>query len=232
MQNSRSPSERPRARRLALALAAAVLPLAVSGCPFTPREAPEPCDPATDPTCRPPAQFVDAVVPELVRDNIERALESPTIFPNYDESLDDAFRYDPDLVTEALVPVDCPTFFVNWDKAAEVQFMQTALEPGPSATQPTRIQVTFQRFVDSGELNDPNQLRYNVDYEVVLTYTDPSQTPPTRTDRFGAVAQWDLARGADLLWVLKLWRDIAPLVPPEEGGRTLGFLRVTRGECR
>lgn len=206
----------------------AALPFA-AGCPFTPREAPTPCDPNADPTCRPPAVFVDPVRPDIVRDNIERALEAPTIFPNYDESLDAAFVYDPDLVTEALVPVDCPTFFLNWDQAAEVQFMQTALEPGSSVTQPTRVQVTFQSFVDSGELNDPNELRYNVEYEVALTYPDPQQTPPTRIDRFGAIAKWDLVRGADQLWALKRWEDIQPR---EDGGRTLGFLRVTRGECR
>lgn len=187
-----------------------MLTVGLAGCPFDPRPAPVPCDPMTDPSCRGPAPFEPPLAPENVRNNIEAALERPTIDPNYRDSLNEMFRYIPDQAAAALATAsECPTLFDNWNRDREIELAQTVFEAS-GGLRPTSVTVTFQTFMDSGELNDPRR-RYNVRYEVAITFVDSSMTPPTRTDRYGSTAKWDLFQ--DVLsssWTLERWEDTAP----------------------
>ena len=195
-----------------------------AGCLFEPRTAPEPCNPLTDINCRPPAIFEPALAPENVRNNIERAIETPTVVPNYQDSLNELlFRYIPDLFNGSDHPC-----FQNWNRAIEVEFMRTVLEAS-IGVRPTTVTMMFPLFVDSGELTEPRK-RYNVRYEVALTFPDETRTPPTRTDRYGATAKWDFIRDdLNSSWTLERWEDITPT--PETLG-SLGLLRFGRGPCR
>ena len=195
-----------------------------AGCVFTPRDAPQPCNPMTDINCRPPAIFEPPLAPENVRDNIERAIETPTVDPNYRDSLNELFQYIPDMGFTGS-DHEC---FDNWNRPIEVEFMRTVLEAS-LGVRPISVTMTFPLFVDSGELTDPRK-RYNVRYEVALTFPDSTRTPPTRTDRYGATAKWDFISPAQTSsWTLERWEDITP-TPGTLG--SLGILRFGRGPCR
>ena len=215
-------SER-RTRRVApVAVGLAAAMALGAGCLFDPREAPQPCDTMTDINCRSPAIFDPPLTPEDVRDNIERAIETPTVDPNYRDSLNELFFYIPDLFTGS----DNPCFQdQNWNRPIEVEFMRTVLEAS-LGVRPTSVTMTFPLFVDSGELTDPRK-RYNVRYEVALTFTDSDST---RTDRYGATAKWDfISPPQTSSWTLERWEDITP-TPGTLG--SLGILRFGRGPCR
>ena len=202
---------------------AVVATLGLAGCPFEPRDAPTPCDPLTDINCRAPAPFEPPLAPENVRNNIEAALERPTVEPNYKDSLNELFRYLPDL---DVLNAD-PACFVNWNRTIEVDLIRTVLEAA-AGIRPKTVTVSFPLFQDSGELNDPRR-RYNVRYEVALTFTDSTMAPPVRIDRYGATAKWDFVRDTlNSSWTLERWEDIAPT-----SGflGSLGLLRLRRGPC-
>ena len=224
MQRWFTRSERRTQRKVPIAAGlAAALALGLAGCLFEPREPSQPCDPLTDITCRSPAIFEPALAPENVRNNIEAALEKPTVEPNYHDSLDEVFRYIPDLFNGS-----DHACFTNWNREIEVEFMRTVLEAS-LGVRPTTVTVTFPLFADSGELIDPRK-RYNVRYEVALTFPDSTMTPPTRTDRYGATAKWDFVRDdLNSSWTLERWEDITP-TPGTLG--SLGLLRFGRGPCR
>lgn len=209
-------------RRLVTGLLTAAT-IGLAGCPFDPRPVPAPCDPQTDINCRPPAPFESPLAPENVRNNIRAALQAPTVDPNYLNSLNEQFRYLPDLDVLNADP-DC---FQNWNRTIEVDLMRTVLEASVGI-RPTMVVVSFPLFMDSGELNLP-RLRYNVRYEVALTFADSSLTPPMRTDRYGATAKWDFVRDdLNSSWTLERWEDITPT-----SGflGSLGLLRLRRGPC-
>jgi hypothetical protein len=127
---------------------------AAAGCLFEPREAPPPCDPITDTDCRPPAVFIEPTEPEIVRDNIERALEAPTVEPNYRDSLTGVtasggqFVYRPDNAVYELNP----PLFDGWEEEREVQFMLNVLETGQNRAR--SVQVEFLEFFDTGVIPD------------------------------------------------------------------------------
>jgi len=211
-----------RVRLEAAGILTVIATLGLAGCPFEPRDAPTPCDPETDINCRPPAPFESPLAPENVRNNIEAAFERPTVEPNYRNSLNDLFRYIPDEFNGSTDPC-----FENWNREVEVDVVRRVLEASVGI-RPTSVAVSFPLFQDSGELNLP-RLRYNVRYEVVLTFTDSTLTPPIRTDRYGAIAKWDFIRDdLNSSWTLERWEDIAP-APGFQ--RSLGLLRFEHGPC-
>ncbi len=198
---------------------------------FTPREAPPPCDPVNDPGCRPPPEFIPPLLPVVVRDNIERAIEGRTVEPNYERSLapepvdlPDVFAYFPDPQAEALAPF--PGYFVGWDKAREVQFMLTLLEtPGDSLRD---VEIAFPRFSeDRGFPSTSRLIRYDVDYELTLTYVQ-GDPPQTRTEFYAGMSKWDFFTGErDEFWTLLRWEDIGlPPSPSEPPIGTMGSLRA------
>jgi hypothetical protein len=199
-----------------------VATLGLVGCPFEPRDAPTPCDPLTDINCRAPAPFESPLAPENVRNNIKAALERPTVEPNYKDSLDEMFRYIPNLFTGSDDPC-----FVNWNRETEVDLMRTVLEAAVGI-RPKTVTVSFPRFEETAELSPP-RLRYTVRYEVVLTFTDSTLTPPTRSDRYGATANWDFIRDElNSSWTLERWEDTAPT---ELFLGSLGLLRFGSVAC-
>jgi len=212
-----------------------LLLLAGLGCDaFSPRTPPAPCDPLTDPGCAPPPDFFEPLAPEIVRDNIQRALEGRTVEPNYrrslsgppDEEQTAVFTYGPDPGAEAQAP---PGFFVDWNKSREVQFMLTLLE-GSAATNLRRVSLEFGRYTEDPDFPATTNLkRYDVEYELTLTYLD-GDPPEERTERYGASAKWDLIGGDRNFWTLLTWEDIAPLEIPENPVfGTMGTLRALVG---
>lgn len=226
---------RLRPLRLALWMASLFLALGSLGCDaFQPRTPPPPCDPLTDPGCAPPPDFFDPLTPEIVRDNIERALEGRTVEPNYRRSLqgppDDeeggVFTYGPDPGAEAGAP---PGFFDGWNKDREVQFMLTLLE-GSASTNLRSVSLDFDRYdVDPDFPATTNLKRYDVEYDLILTYLD-GDPPEERTERYGGRAKWDLIGGDRNFWTLLTWEDIAPLEDPDDPFfGTMGTLRALVG---
>lgn len=191
-----------------MALFAVVHLLCGTGCGFEPREGPPPCDPS-DPDCGGPPP---PLTPEILRDNIERALEQRIVDPDYEVSLSEAFVYVPDPFTEALRP----GFFAGWNKRRELEFMRTLL-----LSSVTAVQVEFLRYEDTGELPDTNLARYRVEYVMSVTFTDDS------SDCYSASALWDLEGGDRNDWTLLVWTDIEPL--NETCAQTVGLLRVQFG---
>ena len=194
---------------------------------FTPREAPPPCDP-DDPECQPPPNFSEPLRPDSVRVNIERAVEGRTVEPNYvrslapePENLPDVFFYLPDPQAEALFP----GFFVGWDKDSEVQFMLNLLVTSGDSLQ--AVEMSFPRFeVDPDFTPTTNEARYDVDYELSLTYVrgDP---PEERVDFYAGRAKWDFIGGDTNFWTLLRWEDIG--LPPSSSGTPKGTMGTLRG---
>jgi hypothetical protein len=229
--------------------------LGLCGCgAFTPRTAPPPCEPPTEADCPIPdsllstlcpslPDFFEPITPEIVRDNIVRALEGrsvsclpsqPVVQPNYERSLAPGvgetavFAYLPDPGAEAQAP---PGFFVDWQKPREVQFMLTLLESaGTEEDSLRRVELDFSRYnVDPSFPSTTNLTRYDVEYTLALTYTrgDP---PQERTELYAGRARWDLIGGDRLFWTVLTWEDIAPLdVPGQTIVGTMGTLRALVG---
>lgn len=194
---------------------------------FTPREAPPPCTPGTL-GCTEPPPFVEPLLPQIVRDNIERAVEGRTVEPNYKRSLApepedllDVFIYIPDPQAEALAP---PGFFVGWDKGREVQFMLNLLVASGDSLQ--EAAMAFPRFtVDPDFTPTTNLARYDVDYELSLTYVrgDP---PIERVDFYAGRAKWDFIGGDRNFWTLLRWEDIG--LPPSPSSAPIGTMGTLR----
>jgi hypothetical protein len=201
---------------------------------FSPRTPPPPCDPLTDPDCAPPPDFFEPLTPELVRDNIQRALQGRTAEPNYRRSLTGApdddgssgvFTYGPDPGAEAQAP---PGFFDGWNKEREVQFMLTLLE-GSAAANLRGVSLEFGRYSEDPDFPATTNLkRYDVEYELTLTYLD-GDPPEERTERYGGRAKWDLIGGDRNFWTLLTWEDIAPLETEVPVIGTMGTLRALVG---
>lgn len=206
--------------------------LCLWGCDsFTPRDAPPPCDPVTDPTCQPPPDFFEPLTPEIVRDNIVRALEGRTVQPNYERSLAPGvgetavFLYLPDPGAEAQKP---PGYFLDWRKPREVQFMLTLLEGAGDSL--SNVELDFSRYnVDRSFPSTTNLTRYDVEYVLALTFTS-GDPPQERTDRYAGTARWDLIGGDRLFWTVLEWEDKSPLdVPGQTIVGTMGTLRALVG---
>jgi hypothetical protein len=218
------------------------------GCPFTPREAPQPinpnCNPAQERNC--PALFERPITPEKMAANLERALRKvvgqdaqgpfsngPTLDPNYFETLDSSFVYVPDPLAEARGG-DCPTgrFFDNWNRAREVQFMRTVLEgTGDAFPEVVTVDVVIGR--ETGVLTG-DERRFEVVYSVTMQFPPSDGNPEGRTECFSANALWDLAGVLRNDFTLRRWEDLPtppdPALCPGEH-RTLGILRAERGVC-
>ena len=221
-----------------LRLAVAAL-LCLGACDsFSPRSAPTPCDPDTDPDCKPLPPFLEPQTPELVRTNIQAAVQERTVQPNYVRSLTPEpadqpglFTYIPDPGAEAQAP---PGFFVGWNKDREVQFMLTLLEAsaggGAALDSLNQVELAFPRYtVDPTFPSTPDLTRYDVEYVLALTY-ESGDPPVERTDRYAGRAKWDLTGGNRNFWTLLRWEDISPLsVPGATIIGTMGTLRVFVG---
>lgn len=225
-------SERPRRRR-GRAWVVGLAAVALAGCDlFSPRTPPAPCDPDTDPNCQPPPEFLEPLLPEIVRDNIKAAVDGRTVSPNYERSLTPEpadqvglFTYIPDQNAEAQAP---PGFFDGWNKGREVQFMLTLLEASGDSLR--SVELVFQRYTQDPGFPATNDLkRYDVDYVLSLTYArgDP---PVERIDLYAGRAKWDLTGGDRNFWTLLRWEDVGPLtVPGETIIGTMGTLRAFVG---
>lgn len=229
-------------------------PLAVLclwGCDsFTPRKAPPPCEPATESdcpipdslistVCQLPPEFVDPIIPEIVRDNVVRTLEGrsvsclpsqPVVQPNYERSLapgvgaapEDLFTYVPDPGAEAQAP---PGFFLGWRKEKEVQFMLKALEEVRNLLTVELDFLLFEKDLTFPET--PNRTRYNIEYVLALTYGD---SIPERTDSYAGRGTWDLVGGNRNFWTILTWEDKFPIeVPGQTIVGTMGTLRALVG---
>ncbi len=218
-------SPAPSRRTTSLVVVLATLVGSGGSC-FNPRDAPQPCV-----VCPTPAPFKEPIVPEFVRDNIQAALQSPTIDPNYRDSLADqgggspGFTYIPDALAEAAAT---PGFFDGWDKPREVQFMLNLLEASSGGAPPTSAEVLFTEFRDTGELPGTNEARYEVNYEFTLTTTFPDSTVE---ERYCGRAFWDLEGGDRNFWTLRTWEDLEPLPNPTRPcAGTMGLLRALSGQ--
>ena len=220
-------SSRP-SRLGASALALAAL-LWTGGCDsFTPRQPEPPCDPATDPTCVPPHGFLDPTEPVIVRQNVEGGLETFTVDENYKPSLDNVFIYVPDPAAEA---VALPGFFDGWNKEREVQFMLNVLQTG--TRRPRQVQMDFSRFEENDVFPASNETRYEVTYELTLTFRDETKNPPVdSSERYSGRALWDFVdTGSRNFWTIIKWEDLEPQCAPGDSTcqGTLGILRATSG---
>ena len=204
--------------------------LVSAGCEtFTPRDSPPPCDPDSDPDCRAPAVFLDPTSPQAVRDNIISAIEAFTVEPNYENSLSskgrvgEPFEYIPEPGLNEVFQ----GFFDGWQEEREVQFMLDLLV---SAGRPIRVDFNVSRFVDTGFFPNTNQARYDVEYDLSLTFRDSEQDPPVDTVRkYCATALWDFFGGDQNEWVLNRWEEISPSGDPDCLG-SMGLLRATTGQ--
>ena len=227
------PDVAQRGGSLLLLVFAAVVLLCLGACDsFSPRTAPPPCNPTTDPNCKPPPEFLDPLTPEVVRINIEAAVEGRTVQPNYERSLTPEpadqpglFTYIPDPGAEAQAP---PGFFVGWNKGREVQFMLNLLEASGDSLQ--KVELDFPRFtVDPSFPSTPDLTRYDVNYQLALTY-ERGDPPVQRIDHYAGTAKWDLTGGARNFWTLLRWEDRSPLaVPGVTIIGTMGTLRAFVG---
>jgi hypothetical protein len=221
----------------------AVLLIAIglaAGCPFTPRDAPEPGTPGVDPGCRTPVPFRDPTEPAVVKDNIvaalrKRGFDGPTI-PNYERSLDSLFIYLPDPDSDAGAPGGCGgPFFANWGRSREVRFMLETLETGSAV--PDSVEISVPGFTEEGGTGDPNLRRFRVQY--VMTLRGIPETGGRRSECYGGTALWDFFDQPDsqIFWTLIRWEDLQPL---SETARcqgttykgTLGMLRSFWGQCQ
>ena len=223
---------RKRSANAVLALLGALL-LASGGCDtFTPRVAPPPCDPATDPDCRPPAREVDPTSPRAVVDNIIAALNGYTVEPNYRNALsalardngEPAFEYIPEPGLADLHP----GVFDGWEENREVRFMLDLLESG--SARPINVDFKVTQFEETDfPVPTTNEKRYNVEYDLTLTFRDSTQDPPVdRTERYCATALWDFFGGDRNAWVLERWEEISPSTDDTCRG-SMGLLRATTG---
>ncbi len=228
------PDMAQRGGSLLLLVFAAVVLLGLGACDsFSPRTAPPPCNPNTDPNCKPPPEFLEPLTPEVVRINIEAAVEGRTVQPNYERSLTPEpadqpglFTYIPDPGAEAQAP---PGFFAGWTKGREVQFMLTLLEASGDGLQ--KVELDFPRFtLDPGFPSTDELTRYDVEYLLTLTY-ERGDPPVQRIDHYAGTAKWDLADpGKRKFWTLLRWEDRSPLsVPGVTIIGTMGTLRAFVG---
>ncbi|MFQ5599924.1 MAG: hypothetical protein ACE5G2_05150 [Candidatus Krumholzibacteriia bacterium] len=204
----------------------------------TPREAPPPCDPQTDPTGVPPASFREPLTPETVRDNIRDAITTPTLEPNYRVSLTDedpgagiaGFAYLPD---ESARSAATQGFFDGWNKEREVQFMLAFREETVTPLDSFEtVEMNFPVFQDTGELQGTDQARYEVQYELIREFSDRTVEPPVviNRERYTGRAFWDLIGGDSNFWTLQKWEDLEPLTDDEDPAvGTLGILRAVLG---
>lgn len=223
---TRSEPPRPlQTSRLALGLACLLSVAGGPGC-FKARTPQPPCV-----VCPQPPDFFEPLTPQIVRDNIQRALEGRTTEPNYrrslsgppDEEQTAEFVYEPDPGARAQAPSG---YFDGWGKAREVQFMLSVLE-GTEAVNLRSVTLDFPSY--SEDLTFPsttNLVRYDVEYDLTLTYSS-GDPPVERTERYGGSAKWDLIGGDRNFWTLVRWEDIAPLENPENPFiGTMGTLRA------
>lgn len=222
----------PSSKRNAFLAALCLLLLASSGCDvFTPRTPPPPCDPLTDPNCRTPPIENEPLTPEIVRDNIIAAMEGFTVSPNYENSIAEElpgellFVYVPDPALESVFP----GFFADWHRAREVQFMLDLLQSGSNNLRTVDLNVTtFSEL--PGHFQDPDRARYNVEYDLLLTFVDSSVDPPEETSsRYCATALWDFIGGDRNFWRLQRWEEISPSSDADCLG-SMGLLRATTGQ--
>jgi hypothetical protein len=215
------------ARHVAPVVLGVVL-LLLGGCDaFTPRKPPPPCDPDTDPNCR-VCPFNEPLQPSVVRDNLIVAMECFLVQPNYADCLSfagldpEGFVYVPDPALASLFP----GFFDGWDAPREVQFMLNLLESG--SERPTKVEFNVTRFVDDGTFPPGDKARYDVEYDLTLTYVDSSQDPPVETIRtYCATALWDFIGGNKNFWKLQRWEEISP---SSDCDGSMGLLRATTGQ--
>ena len=206
--------------------------LLTSGCDaFTPRTAPPPCDPLTDPTCRPPGEFKEPLSPEVVRDNIIAAMESFTVTPNYIQSIaaksrgERPFTYLPDPGLNEVFP----GFFDGWEEEREVQFMLDLLQSGSNSLRTVDLNVTTVTKI-LGHFPDTDRARYTVEYDLLLLFVDSSVDPPVETtQRYCATALWDFIGGNRNFWRLQRWEEINPSGEADCLG-SMGLLRATTGQ--
>ena len=201
----------------------------MGGCDsFTPRQPEPPCDPATDPTCVPPHGFLDPLNPDIVRQNVKGGVETFTVNENYKPSLSELFVYVPDPAAEAVAQ---PGFFDGWDKGKEVSFMLNVIQSG--VRPPRQVQMDFSRFVENDVFPSENETRYEVSYELTLTFRDETKSPPVDTsERYSGKALWDFADpGGQNHWTITKWEDLEPQCAPGDSTcqGTLGILRATSG---
>ena len=224
-------SLRSSQRHPALGMLCALV-LLMSGCDaFTPREAPEPCDPETDFTCREPPRFEEPISPEVVRDNIIRTLEGFTVDPNYIESLAAKLRQEPPFiyVPDPGLNEVFPGFFDGWQEEREVQFMLDLLQSGSNGLRKVDLEVTTFDEIQ-GHFPDTDRARYNVVYDLLLTFVDSTVDPPEETtSRYCATALWDFIGGDRNFWRLQRWEEINPSDEADCLG-SMGLLRATTGQ--
>jgi hypothetical protein len=239
-----------RSRWGALLLLLGTLAVSGSSCPFNPRDSHPPCTPGVDAGCRTPVPFVQPISPEVVRDNIVKALkkrpfvngsgfDGPNLIPNYELSLDEAFVYVPDAIGEAAAndrSCNGNPFFLDWGKDREVRFMQIVLEEGTSRTAPPdTVDLAISQFqLSSGGSPDPDRPRYTLQYVLTLKYA-ARDTIPRRVECYAANAIWDFIGFLSNDNRLLRWEDTESLTDFGcAGGNTLGAVGVLKaldGQC-
>jgi hypothetical protein len=206
------------ARRLGPALSAAHLLL--GGCLFTPRPAPPPCDPATDPHCRVIVPPKAPLFPETVLANIKSGLQQKVVDPHIKDSLDETFQYIPDDFSRG----QYPNYFDPWDKAREVRFMQKILE---SATHADSVTFSTTGFAEIQRISDDKR-RYSISYRWTLVFVDTVCVPDTtcaprkRRVVYRDSALWDFVGVTVNNVKLQQWVDLPPVSPSDSSS---GFLR-------
>jgi hypothetical protein len=203
---------------LAWALAGAIL---AGGCLFTPRPAPPPCDPRTDPDCRVIVPPKTPLSPDLVLANIKSGLQQRVVDPHIKNSLSDDFVYKVDPVAQGLFP---NFSFDPWDKGREVRFLQKVLE---SETRPDSVTffVPPGGFFETERLSDDKR-RYSIDYKWTLVFRDSTQTSGKRRDVYHTLANWDFVGVSTNNVKLQQWEDKSP---PNSADHSSGFLRAGSG---
>jgi hypothetical protein len=204
-----------------------VLALAGLGCPFDPRDPTPPagggggfCDGSRSP----------ATTPTQLRDRIARALSCRLLDSDYQDSLDEAFTYLPDAVTDALAP----GFFAGWNRTRELENLNQALA-GPVSTRPVSVTAQILKLERNNLSTDPNLVRFDVQYTIRLVLPDSSEV------RYGACADWELS-GVNAPPVrLRTWLDLEAFVEPANSSciparpilpvrGTSGLMRFERGQ--
>ncbi|UCE02046.1 MAG: hypothetical protein JSW67_12400 [Candidatus Latescibacterota bacterium] len=188
-------------------------------------------------------QFIEPLSPEVLRGNVQLAFECPrTEF--YEQSLKlpengaPGFVYIPDSGADALAP----GFFDGWDVESEVQFAVNLLDSpaqrvvermvGDVAVNDTLLleltTLEIPTFFDTGQLPGTNDARYEVEYELTLTFAGENGTRTELVEVYCGRAFWDLTGGDRNFWTLLRWEDLEPR-PQRPCSETMGVLRIKEG---
>lgn len=173
-----------RARARAVLVGAVLAGSVLVGCDALSPRTPE--APSSDPVV-----FVQADTPEIVADNLVRALAARDVSA-YRRSLAEAFSFSPTPDAAARYAV-----WSGWDRTAEETYARALF----AAAQPG---TAFSLRLDGRTAETVSEARYVLAARYVLSVPHIRPDAPTLVQ---GRLRWTLVRGPDGLWALAAWTD-------------------------